>query len=221
MRAARAVDRRLKLRACPGSCSALHRPFVLLEQQGAVTPSAFTTASTERVDTRCTHAASITATSAFSARRGPWEIATLPQLRDGQLHRAGAPPRSAHGSRRRWSTVEADRSPYRFRRPSTSISITRLATQPIIFLRRSSSGPFSTSAFRVTVPIVTVRALIAIGSSQTRANCGSDHDSPSAGVPGTPCGQGLKGGLPGRPTASVQRPHHTRDPTRERRHEHY
>src|SRR5262245_38533676 len=53
----------------------------------------------------------------------------------------------------------------------------RLATKPIISLSRTSSEPFSSSAFRVILSIVMVRSLGCVLAFATRANLDSDHDS--------------------------------------------
>src|SRR5262245_21880937 len=74
------------------------------------------------------------------------------------------------------------------------MSIMRLATKPIISLRRSSSEPFSMSAFRVILSIVMVRSLGCVWKFATRANLDSDHDSfPSPAPLWTPWGKGFKG----------------------------
>src|SRR5262245_813145 len=93
------------------------------------------------------------------------------------------------------------------------MSIMRLATKPIISLRRSSSEPFSTSAFRVILSIVMVRSLGCVWSFATRANLDSDHDSFPLPAPlWTPWGKGLQGRCSpaGLRPPSVQRPplHH-------------
>jgi hypothetical protein len=112
--------------------------------------------------------------------------------------------------------------------PSTPIFVTRLATKATISLRRSSWEPFSISAVRVIVRSVIVRSVVAFGSSQTRANVGSDHDQSLCRRPrGRPLGKGLKGcGSPvGLLPPSVERPLvsyiRTSNPTQERKHEHY
>src|SRR5262247_4340698 len=70
----------------------------------------------------------------------------------------------------------------------------RLATKPIISLRRSSSEPFSTSAFSVILSIVMVRSLGCVWSFATRANLDSDHD----GFPRQrPCGHPGEKAQPG------------------------
>src|SRR6185436_19181594 len=82
------------------------------------------------------------------------------------------------------------------------MSIIWLATKPIISLRRSSSEPFSSSAFRVILSIVMVRSLGCVWCFATRANLDSDHDSSPLPVSlWTPWGKRLQGALPsGRPS---------------------
>src|SRR5262245_9932212 len=87
------------------------------------------------------------------------------------------------------------------------MSIMRLATKPIISLRRSSSEPFSSSAFRVILSIVMVRSLGCVWWFATRANLDSDHDSsPLAGATVDALGKKAFKGvlLSGRPTAALR-----------------
>lgn len=103
--------------------------------KGAVIPIAFTTSSTERVETRCTHASSMTVTGAFSAAhrgaRKAGEQLHFPQLAMASSTGRRAPPRSAQplelvNCRGAALPVSGRGS------PSTPISVTRLATKPII-----------------------------------------------------------------------------------------
>src|SRR5262245_2556978 len=85
------------------------------------------------------------------------------------------------------------------------MSIMRLATKAIISLRRSSSEPFSTSAFRVILSIVMVRSLDCVWSFATRANLDSDHDGSPAGAAVDDLGKRLHGAsLSGRPPAALR-----------------